>query len=664
MKLVIVESPTKARTLTRFLGNEYQIMASMGHVRDLPRKELGVDIKNNFKPTYVESEGKSEAIGKLKKAASKAGQIILATDPDREGEAIAYHVRVLCSKGKKEKFIRITFHEITKAAIEEALRSPGMINMKLVDAQQARRVLDRLVGYKLSPLLWRKVRRGLSAGRVQSPAVRLIVEREREIKDFKPEEFWLIKEKLKTKKAKYFIAQLIKINDKKLEVGNKKEASLIVTNLKKAQHQVEKIVSKEVKNSPPPPFITSTLQRAGSSLFHWSAKKTMREAQQLYEKGLITYHRTDSVNLAQQAIDKARKYIEEVFGKEYLPEAIRRFKTKSKLAQEAHEAIRPTRISSKLHARGRAGKTQSSKLKGDGEKLYKLIFNRFIACQMKEQLLKRNVVDIKADKYLLRAMGQREVFPGWKKIYQKSSNDQIEKPLPELSEGELLQLIKVITEQKFTQPPARYTEGSLIKALEERGIGRPSTYASIISTIQNRQYVEKIEGFFQPTLVGETVNDFIIKYFENIVDYDFTAKMEDDLDKIAQGKREWAPVIKEFYSPFAQKLKKVAEKAKRVKIEVEKIGKKCPQCKKGEQVIRLGRFGKFLSCSRFPDCDWKAVYVEKIKGMKCPECKGDIVIRRTKKGKTFYGCSNWPKCKWASWRKPRPEGGYKPKNTP
>jgi DNA topoisomerase-1 len=653
MKLVIVESPTKAKTLSRFLGKEYSIMASMGHVRDLPRKELGVDVKNNFKPTYVESEGKSDSISRLKKAALKAKEVILATDLDREGEAIAYHLTVIGSKSKiknqKSKFIRIVFHEITREALAHALQNPTTVNMKLVDAQQARRVLDRLVGYQLSPLLWRKVRRGLSAGRVQSPTVRLIVEREREIKAFKAEEYWLINVKLKGKSEKQFLAKLIKKEDKGLEIGDKKKADEIIADLKKAQYQVEKIISKEVKNSPPAPFITSTLQRAASSLFHWSAKKTMREAQRLYERGLITYHRTDSVHLAEQAIAQARSYIEKEFGKEYLTESGRHFKTKSKLAQEAHEAIRPTKM--------------NAKISDEGEKLYQLIFKRFIACQMNPQLLAKKVVDIRAARYLLRAVGQKEVFPGWKKVYQKSKiknqkyklnikEEQTE--IPDLSEGERLRLIKVLPEQKFTQPPARYTEGSLIKALEERGIGRPSTYAPIISTIQTRQYVEKIEGCFQPTPVGETVNDFLFKYFKDIVDDDFTAEMEDDLDKIAQGKREWVPVIKEFYSPFAKKLKSVSEKAKRVKIEVEKIGKKCPQCQKGEQVIRVGRFGKFLSCSRFPDCDWKAVYVEKVKGVKCPDCKkGDIVVRKTKKGKIFYGCSNWPRCKWASWRKPK-----------
>ncbi|HUV47268.1 MAG TPA: type I DNA topoisomerase [Candidatus Bathyarchaeia archaeon] len=651
MKLVIVESPTKARTLSRFLGEGYQLMASMGHLRDLPKKELGVDTEHDFRPTYIPVPAKNEVIVKLEAAAKKASQIILATDPDREGEAIAYHTAVICSgsksKAKNDKFQRITFHEITKTAVEQALKSPGTINVKLVDAQQARRVLDRLVGYKLSPLLWRKVRIGLSAGRVQSPAVRLIVEREREIAAFKAEEFWLINAKLANKKNQQFLAKLIKANDKSVEVSNKDEAEEITGKLKKSKFTVVKVVSKEVRRSPAPPFITSTLQRTASSIFHWSAKKTMREAQILYETGLITYHRTDSFNLAEEAIGRVRNYIEKEFGKEYLPELARHFKTKSKLAQEAHEAIRPTRINAKPE-------TRNSKFNKASEKLYKLIFNRFVACQMSDQVVQKNIADIKAGIYLLRAVGEQEKFSGWMKIYHKTKSQE-ENPLPLLSEKEELRLIKILAEQKFTTPAFRYSEGSLIKALEERGIGRPSTYASIVSTIQTRNYVEKIEGFFQPTPVGIAVNDFLVKYFSDVVDYDFSAEMEDDLDKIAQGKREWVPTIREFYQPFIRKLKEVEKTAKRAKIAVEKTGKKCPKCKKGEQVIRTGRFGKFLSCSRFPECDWKDSYQEKVKGVLCPKCHSDIVVRKTKKGRRFFGCSRWPECKWATWRLPSKE---------
>lgn len=638
MKLVIVESPTKARTLSRFLGSGYEALASMGHLRDLPKKKLGVDIKNNFRPTYVLVPGKKETIEKLKKTAKKAEKVILATDPDREGEAIAYHISKILDQ-KKDKIERIVFHEITRRAIEQALAAPGRINSQLVASQQARRILDRLVGYKLSPLLWRKIRRGLSAGRVQSPAVRLIVEREREIKDFKSEEYWIISVDLKSRKKDIFSAKLIKREDKKIEIKTKNQADKVVADLKKADYQVEKIKKEEAKRFPPPPFITSTLQRAGANVFHWSAKKTMREAQQLYEKGLITYHRTDSVNLASEAIKAVRKYIAKKYPSEYLPEKARLYKTKSKLAQEAHEAIRPTKLEIK-----------ELKMTIDGQKLFRLISNRFIASQMTPQILEKDTVEIKAGEYLLQASGEIEKFAGYKILYR--GRNKKEDFLPELEEGEPLQLIKVKPEQKFTQPPARYNEASLIRALEQRGIGRPSTYAPIISTIQARQYVEKIEGHFEPTPVGETVNDFLLKYFSKIVDYNFTAEMEDDLDRIAQGGKKWEPVVAEFYRPFAKKLTQVEKNAKREEIKAEPIGKKCPQCRKGEQVIRVGRYGKFLSCSRFPECKWKAVFIEKVKGFKCPECKADVLIRKTRTGKRFYGCANYPKCQWASWRKP------------
>jgi DNA topoisomerase I len=639
MKLVIVESPTKARTLSRYLGRDYTIKASMGHVSDLPKKNLGVEIENDFKPEYVVVPGKQKIIDDLKKTADSSKQVVLATDPDREGEAIAFHVARLLNH---KDTARIVFHEITKSAIQAAINEPGTINKSRFEAQQARRILDRLVGYKLSPLLWRKVRRGLSAGRVQSPAVRLIVEREREIKDFKPQEYWQIEAELKTKAQKKFIARLFKLDNKKPEIKSKKQADEVIKDLKKADYIVISVKTRQVQRSPNPPFITSTLQRTGSSLFRWSAKRTMREAQRLYENGLITYHRTDSVHLASKAVSKARKYIEDTFGGQYVPENPRFYKVKSKLAQEAHEAIRASRINypqEKIKA----------KLGFSALKLYQLIFKRYIASQMKNQIMEKNTVDIEAGKYLFRAQGETEIFKGFMRIYKKQA-EAIQ--LPELNEQDKLDLVKVMPEQKFTQPPPRYTEGSLIKALEQKGIGRPSTYAPIISTIQKRQYVEKTEGVFRPTPVGETVVGFLLTYFQSVVDYDFTAKMEDSLDEVAQKNLDWVELLKDFYRPFEKKLEKVAKTAKRQKIEAEKIGKKCPKCKQGEQVIRVGRFGKFLSCSRFPDCDWKGVYIEKLKGIKCPQDGGDIVIRKTKKGKRFFGCSNWPKCKWASWRKP------------
>jgi len=653
MKLVLVESPTKAKTLSRYLGKDYRVEASLGHVRDLPKGHLGIDIEKNFKPEYVVDERKESVVKQLQSLTKKASEVILATDPDREGEAIAFHLRFLL-KTKKDKFVRITFHEITKTAIKQALAKPGKINLKLVDAQQGRRVLDRLVGYKLSPLLWRKIRRGLSAGRVQSPAVRLIVEKEAEIKKFKPEEFWKISVKLSKKNQQNFLALLTKIGDKLLKIDNKGQAEKICNILKKSEFRVKKVTKKEAHLSPPPPFITSTLQRTAVNVFGWSGKRTMSLAQRLYEKGLITYHRTDSVHIASQAIEKCRHFVLEIYGKDYLVPQTRFYKTQSRLAQEAHEAIRPTRMKSK----GRL------KTRGPAAKLYRLIFNRFLATQMTDHIIDRTKAEIEASNKekpcLFLAEGEVEKFDGWKKIYEKKTKINSKNlaslesiPLPELVEGEELKLLKILPEQKFTQPPARYTEASLIKALEERGIGRPSTYAPIVSTIQARQYVEKKEGKFYATPVGETVIEFLVKHFKNIVDYDFTAEMEDGLDKIAEGKKDWELIIKNFYKPFEKKLKYVAKNAKREKIETEKIGKKCPECKKGEQVVRIGRFGKFLSCSRFPDCKWTAPFVEQIKGIRCPKCKGKIVIRKTKKGRQFFGCSNYPKCDWASWKKPK-----------
>lgn len=673
MKLVIVESPTKARTLSRFLGRDYQILASMGHVRDLPRKKLSVDTEHGFKPVYAAVEGKEKTISKLKQAAKKSKEIILATDSDREGEAIAWHVAWLL-KEKKQSAInnqqltisRITFHEITKSAIEKALKNPGKINMKLVYAQQARRVLDRLVGYKLSPLLWRKIRRGLSAGRVQSVVVRLIVEREREIEKFIRKKYWTIEVVLGKTKKDVFSAVLDSKEGQKYEKTNVlklfagsysfRETSLdtlvnaekTVTDLKKQKFIVSTVKGKEVKRRPFPPFITSTLQQSASRAFGFSGKRTMRTAQKLYENGFITYHRTDSTFLANQAIKQIRDYIEKSFGDNYLPAVPRMFKTKTKRAQEAHEAIRPTRISSI-----RQLADQSSKLRADEAKLYELIFKRAIACQMADALFKQNSVDIQAGPYLLKGNGVKVLFDGFLKLYPKQLRDRL---LPDLKPGDHLQTQTIEPIEHETQAPPRYNEASLIKTLESKGIGRPSTYAPVVSVVQARQYVEKKEGSFYPTNVGMTVNDFLVKYFGNIVDISFTAKMEDDLDKVAHAEKKWAIIMGEFYHPFAKKLEKVAKEAKRAKIPVEKIGKKCPECKKGDQVIRLGRFGKFLSCSHFPDCKWKAVYNEKLKGIRCPECRGDILVRRTRKGKTFYGCSKWPKCKWASWRKPRSTG--------
>jgi DNA topoisomerase I len=641
-KLIVVESPTKARTLLGFLDSNYEIIASMGHIRDLPKKKLGIDIDNNFEPQYAIVPGKRKQLKKIKQAASNASEVILATDLDREGEAIAWHISHLLKKDKLNNISRIVFHEITKSALLKALQNSGKLNKQLFHAQQARRLLDRLVGYKLSPVLWKKIRRGLSAGRVQSPALRLIVEREREIKNFKTQEYWEISVKLKTSKKEVCLAQLKKIKDKKAEIKNKKQADEILKHLKKEEYKVLEVRKRQVGKNPPPPFITSTLQRTASSFLKWSAKKTMREAQRLYEHGFITYHRTDSVGLSAQALKMARDYIKTEFGDKFLPEKPRRYRVKSKLAQEAHEAIRPTKLLD--------GKKAAAKLDKNASRLYQMILKRFLASQMAKQILERLSIKIIAGDYLFHVGGDREIFSGWRRLYIIKKNK--ESFIPDFEENEILTLLKLLPEQKFTQPPPRYSEGGLIKALEDYGIGRPSTYAPIISTILARKYVEKVDGYFHSTFVGEAVCDFLLKYFTQIVDYDFTAKMEDNLDLVAQGDKEWTKLLSQFYKPFVKKIKEVEKTAKRQEIKTEKTGKKCPKCKKGEQVIRIGRFGRFLSCSRFPDCDWKDVYTLKLKGVKCPECKGRVVVRRTRKGKKFYGCENWPKCKWATWKKP------------
>lgn len=635
MNLIIVESPTKAKTLEKFLGKDYSVEATMGHIKDLPKSKLSIDIENNFKPDYQEVEKKLDVIKTITQASKKASKIYIATDPDREGEAIASHVKEIIGDGKSK---RIVFHEITKEAVTEAIANPREVDKNLVDAQIARRVLDRLVGYNLSPLLWRKVRRGLSAGRVQSVAVRLIVEREKEIEKFKPDEYWEIY--CTVKDGKEFVVALVKT-----EVTGKKKADAVVSDLKKAKFVVSDVAKREVRKNPYAPFTTSTMTQAAARLFGWSAKKTMRTAQGLYEEGLITYHRTDSTNMAETAVTKVRAFIEKEYGKDYLPEAARLYKTTSKVAQEAHEAIRPTDITKKPDATN---------------KLYDLIWRRFVACQMTPAVYDETVIDVSADKYLLRASGQIMKFSGWRKVIPAKMAEDGAVALPDVKKDEKLKLVKVDPLQKFTEPPPRYNEASIIKTLEKLGIGRPSTYAPIISTIQIRNYVEKDEGKFFATPIGTAVTDFLVNNFKDIVDYQFTAEMEDDLDKVANGEREWEKEMKAFWGPFNTKLKDVTKNAKRVAIPTEKLGKKCPDCKTGELVIRIGRFGKFISCSNFPGCKHTEKYLEKI-GMKCPDCKvGDIIVKKTSKGRHFFGCSRYPECKWASWHKPGTERDEKP----
>jgi DNA topoisomerase-1 len=625
MNLIIVESPTKAKTLTRFLGSDYKIMASMGHIRDLPKSKIGIDTEHDFTPDYVVDDKKLSLVESLQNEAKKAKLVILATDPDREGEAISWHISSLF----KAKFQRITFHEITENAIKEALQHPGEINMALVDAQQARRILDRLVGYKLSPILWRKVRRGLSAGRVQSVAVRLIVEREMEVKAFKPQEYWELEAKFMVN-GWQFTAKLIK-----QEIKDKEEADKLIESLKVSEFKIEEVTKKEVRRNPYPPFTTSTLQQAASNLFGWTAKRTMQIAQNLYEEGLITYHRTDSTNLATDAVDAVRQFIAGQYGQNYIPEKANFYKTKSKVAQEAHEAIRPT-ILTKID------------LDRDQKRLFELVRNRFIACQMSDAVYEQTSVDIKSNDYLFRANGSRVIFDGWQKLFDRDKAEE----LPELTKDQVLKLLELLPSQHFTEPPPRYTEASLIKALEEFGIGRPSTYAPIISTIQERQYVEKEEKKLVPTALGLAANEFLMTNFANILDYQFTAKMENSLDEIANGEKEWVPVIREFYGPFENQLKTVGDTAERVKIAAEVSGEKCPKCG-ADMVIRIGKFGKFLACSKFPDCKTTKTLVNKI-NMQCPKCQtGEVIIKKTKSHKTFYGCSNYPNCDFASWTKPK-----------
>lgn len=626
MKLIIVESPTKARTLSKFLGSDYSVDSTRGHIMDLPKSKLSIDIENNFKPDYQEIEKKKDVIKELQKKAKNADEIYIATDPDREGEAIASHVAYVLSSNAKvqmpnAKLKRISFHEITQKAVEEAINHPSVVNQNLVDAQIARRVLDRLVGYKLSPLLWKKIRRGLSAGRVQSVAVRLIVDKENEIKAFKPQEYWEIYVKFTN-----FTAQLIR-----QEVKDKKTADKILKDLETAKYKVSDVKKREVKKNPYPPFTTSTMTQAAARMFGWSAKRTMSAAQKLYEEGLITYHRTDSLNLSVDAVKDVREYISKEFGTNYLPDTPLAYKTHSKSAQEAHEAIRPTNVS----------------IYGE-DKLYELIRRRFLACQMAQAIYSETTIDVSAGDYLLRASGQIMRFEGWRKLFPTDAEITL---LPEVVKDEELKKEKIWGDQKFTLAPARYNEASLIKTLEKLGIGRPSTYAPIISTIQLRAYVEKKEKNFFPTTIGFAVCEFLVTNFPKEMDYGFTAEMEEDLDRIADGKIKWQKEMKKFWTPFSKKLESVEKTSERVKIETEKLGKKCPDCKDGELVVRTGRFGKFISCSLFPECKHTEKFLDKV-GIKCPDCKiGDVIVKKAKRG-NFFGCSRYPECKYASWKKP------------
>ncbi len=714
--LVVVESPAKAKTINKYLGDKYIVRASLGHVRDLPKKKLSVDVENGFLPEYEVIKGKAKIIAELKKLAQSADKVYLAPDPDREGEAIAWHVAEEINVPEKKLF-RVLFNEITKRGVAEAMKSPGKIDLNKVDAQQARRVLDRLVGYQVSPLLWKKVKRGLSAGRVQSVALRLVSEREREILAFISQEYWSITAALSADAPPPFTAKIAKADGKKLEILNGADAQEITDYLKEQAFIVSKVDRKEKKQNPVPPFTTSKLQQEAARKLKFSAKKTMLVAQQLYEGleigpegavGLITYMRTDSTRVSSEAVTEARDLIANKYGKEYLPEKPPVYASQKK-AQEAHEAVRPTSV-------GREPESIKQYLDKDQLALYRLVWNRFLASQMNPAVMDMTGVDIQAGKYVFRATGSIIKFPGFMAVYTEGkdearTDEEAEEAstegsanLPPLRAGDLLKQDSLTPRQHFTQPPPRYTEASLVKELEEKGIGRPSTYAAIMSTIVERLYVEKKGNAFGPTELGLIVNDLLVESFPDLFNVTFTAKMEDELDEIEEGKMQWTDTVREFYDPFEKALINAQKGMRNVKreetptdIECEKCGKmmvikwgrngrflacpgypeckntrelpgengesapsqapavettdeKCPKCG-SPMVIKSGRFGKFMACSAYPGCKTtKPIPL----GVKCPKCGGELSERRTKGGKSFYGCSNYPKCDFASWDRPLP----------
>ncbi|KKQ49225.1 MAG: topoisomerase protein [Candidatus Shapirobacteria bacterium GW2011_GWE1_38_10] len=656
-RLLIVESPTKARTISKYLGGDYEVMATVGHFRDLPSNKMGVNLKD-FTVDYVLDPKKRDVVSQMGKLSGGKKEIYLASDPDREGEAIAWHVQWLLTEGQKKKvdskiISRVSFHEITKEAIEEALKKATQIDMNLVNAQQGRRVLDRVVGYSLSPVLWKKVRRGLSAGRVQSVAVRLICEREMEIEAFKREKYFRIAAGFR--KDEKFEAELQKIEGKnfvesskiklfdgeysysKSLFGTKEQSDVFVGGLD-SEFVVAKVQGREMNKTPAPAYTTSKLQQAGARRFGWSGKQTMTLAQRLYEQGLITYHRTDSVNLSDKAVGDFRKFIEKEYGANYLAVKPRVYRNTSKNAQEAHEAIRPTRVEV----------VEPENLDSKELKLYQMIWKRAVATQAAHARLESNSVELMNKGAMFKASGLRVVFDGFYRISGEKHEDQV---LPELKIGEKLKALKINITETETSPMPRYSDASLVASLEKQGIGRPSTYAPIITTIIARQYVEKDEGRFKPTSLGMATNEFLTKNFPKILSLPFTAEMETGLDKVALGKMDWRKMMKDFWKTFKIDLKNVEVNADRVKVQVESTGEKCPTCKEGDLVIRVGKFGKFVSCSRFPDCKYTAPLRENA-GFLCPLCGNEGVVKRTKSGKKFFGCSNYPACKWAGWKKP------------
>ena len=654
-KLVIVESPAKANTIKKFLGNKSKVVASMGHIRDLPKSKLGINIENNFEPEYINIRGKASLINSLKKEAKNSKKVYLATDPDREGEAIAWHLAYLLGIPENE-VCRVTFNEITKTAVKNGISNPRQIDLNLVDAQQARRVLDRIVGYKISPVLWKKVKRGLSAGRVQSVAVRLIVEKEEEIENFIPEEYWNINLLVSDKKTKTnFECKLTGKNGQKIELHNKEEVDLILKELENAEYVVSDVKKGERKRNPAPPFTTSTMQQDASRKLNFAIKKTMSVAQTLYEgvklpefgvTGLITYMRTDSTRISNEARESAKEYIVNKFGENYYEN--RFYKTKSE-AQDAHEAIRPAHIDL-------APDDIKSSLTPDQYKLYKLIYNRFMASQMSSAIYDTVSVLINGKEYNFRANGQTMKFKGYMTLYVENEEKENFDVIPELEVGEKVKKEKLDAKQSFTEPPSRYTEASLVKTLEEKGIGRPSTYAPTITTILTRRYIEKIQKQLVPTDLGKIVNKLLVENFSDVINVEFTAQMEEEFDKIALGEEKWKKVISEFYTPFEQVVEKVEKELEHVKLEYEVSDVPCEKCGR-MMVIKYGRYGKFLACPGYPECQNAKPIVETI-DVPCPVCGGKVQVRKTKKRRNYYICENNKGenegCPYISWNKPKP----------
>ncbi len=660
-QLIIVESPAKANTIKKFLGGSTKVVASMGHIRDLPKSKLGVDVNNNFEPEYINIRGKGDLIKSLKKEASSAKKVYLATDPDREGEAIAWHLAHILGIDETQD-VRVTFNEITKGAVQEAIKKPRKIDMNLTDAQQARRVLDRIVGYKISPVLWKKVRRGLSAGRVQSVAVKLIVDREEEIENFIPEEYWNIyATMLDEKSKKTFEAKFYGKNNKKLEFHKKEEVDEILEKINEATYTVEEVKRGEKKRTPAPPFTTSTMQQEASRKLGFTLKKTMSVAQGLYEGvkipekgtvGLITYMRTDSTRISEVARAAAKKEILKTYGEEYYDN--RYYKTKQD-AQDAHEAIRPTYIDINPE-------DIKASLTNDQYKLYKLIYNRFIASQMSQAVYDTLSVTIDANTYTFKANGQNLKFKGFMVLYIEGQDEKEEEEntkIPDLQEKQTVIKQKLDAKQSFTEPPARYTEASLVKALEEKGIGRPSTYSPTITTILERRYIEKIQKQLAPTELGRIVNKLLIENFADVINVEFTANMEDEFDKIAEGKEEWKKVIGEFYAPFAKVVEKVEKELEHVELVEEVSDVPCEKCGR-MMVIKYGKYGKFLACPGYPECKNAKPLVETI-DVPCPKCGAKVQVRKTKRKRNYYICENNPKsCDYISWNKPKPGEKWNP----